>query len=372
MRKLRVVSAELEVADLELKPGEYRVGRVEDNDWIIPHPSVSSHHCLLKAANDTLSVTDLGSTNGTYLNDQQIEETAVAPGQELRLGDVRLNYEVEPAAPALTVGGLSICHQPKEASPEAAQEPSRLEQRFTPSISSVSAPGLDLPPTFFQSLPGAFSYPVKGDAWLLLVLGTLFFGAIDLAGMFMGFLGMGILGVFGTGYFFSYVQGIIATTGMGDNRGPEWPEFSDWWEDIVIPAIQFTVTNVVVFVPAVLWLMFAPENLKLAAIPLALLGVIYLPMGFLAVAMLDTVFALNPMLIVPSILKVPLAYLTACATLGLILGVQYGTELLAEVVIPIPIVPALIGGSISFYFISVMARILGLLYYYNREELDWT
>ncbi len=243
-------------------------------------------------------------------------------------------------------GGLRVRqHEPRPTAGAQAAEEAPSQHRFLPVSVQPSTADLGLPETFFKSIPGAFSYPVKGDAWLLLLLGTIFFGVLDLAQMFSGIVGLGI-GVFGTGYLYSFVQSIIMATGMGDKRGPEWPDFSEWWEDIVIPAFQFTFTNVVVFMPAMLCLALVPDEMKLLAIPLAVLGVIYLPMGMLAVSILDTVFALNPMLVVPSIVKVAKGYSIACVALGFIVGVQFGIDYAAEAVIPIPVVPALIGGAI--------------------------
>src|SRR5207253_949415 len=53
--------------------------------------------------------------------------------------------------------------------------------------------------------------------------------------------------------------------------------------------------------------------LGVAILPAAALGCVYFPMAFLAVAMLDTVTAVNPLLVVPSILKVIKPYLITIA-----------------------------------------------------------
>lgn len=371
MGKLRVITEGFQQSELALNEGVFRVGRTEDNDWCIPHPSVSSHHCELTYSQGALRVRDNGSTNGTFLDGNPVVQATVAAGQRLKFGDVEVEFEVLAPVGLQMASGLKVRqHEPKPPPTDSASDEPAFQKRYAPTLSEPTTAELGLPDTFFKSLPSAFSYPIKGDAWLLLVLGTVFFGLLDLAKIFSGLAGLGV-GLFGTGYLYSFVQSIIASTGMGDRRGPEWPEFSDWWSDILTPAFQFTFTTVVVFLPAILCVIFAPEGLKLLAIPLGILGVLYLPMGFLAVAMLDSVFALNPMLIVPSIVKVLKGYLIACLALGLVLGVQYGIQFVAEVAIPIPVVPALIGGAISFYFITVMARMLGLLYYYHKDELGW-
>jgi hypothetical protein len=55
---------------------------------------VSRRHCRLYRQGRTLMVTDLGSTNGTYLNDVRLpahQACVVADGDSLRLGALRLS-----------------------------------------------------------------------------------------------------------------------------------------------------------------------------------------------------------------------------------------------------------------------------------------
>ena len=54
-----------ESKDLTFDKTEIRVGRVRDNDIVLPKGNVSKHHCRLLLQNGQLLVEDLGSTNGT-------------------------------------------------------------------------------------------------------------------------------------------------------------------------------------------------------------------------------------------------------------------------------------------------------------------
>ena len=56
------------------------IGREGDNDIVLEHPTVSRHHAALSAKDGSWYVTDLGSFNGTFLNDDR-----VPPGIALRL-----------------------------------------------------------------------------------------------------------------------------------------------------------------------------------------------------------------------------------------------------------------------------------------------
>jgi pSer/pThr/pTyr-binding forkhead associated (FHA) protein len=68
---------------------EVSLGRGEDNDIVIPHASVSRIHARLLKRNGAYELTDLNSTNGSFVDDQQIRgSTVVSNGSQVRLGDI--------------------------------------------------------------------------------------------------------------------------------------------------------------------------------------------------------------------------------------------------------------------------------------------
>ena len=70
------------------------LGRGHDNILVIEDSTVSSVHAAFTlAANGTLYITDLGSSNGTFVNGVQIgmgDKTIVRAGDALRFGDVEV------------------------------------------------------------------------------------------------------------------------------------------------------------------------------------------------------------------------------------------------------------------------------------------
>ena len=73
-----------------LVEGENRVGRSASNEIHIPAEKLSRHHARLLLAGDNLEVIDLGSTNGTFVNDARLEKnqpTPLKPGDDIRFGD---------------------------------------------------------------------------------------------------------------------------------------------------------------------------------------------------------------------------------------------------------------------------------------------
>lgn len=70
--------------------GDTRVGRHPYNDIALDHITVSRSHCRISVDDTGLTLTDLGSTNGTYVNGRLVENTTIIPGDELMIGTFRL------------------------------------------------------------------------------------------------------------------------------------------------------------------------------------------------------------------------------------------------------------------------------------------
>jgi predicted component of type VI protein secretion system len=75
------------------------VGRREDCDFRIPLGEISRKHCRLIRDGEALRVEDLGSSNGTFVNGQRVQESVLQPGDTLQVGPVLFVVQVngEPA-----------------------------------------------------------------------------------------------------------------------------------------------------------------------------------------------------------------------------------------------------------------------------------
>ena len=88
---------------------EINVGRVQGNDLMLPKGNVSKHHARLLFRDGRFIVTDLKSTNGTYVNGRKISQaTIVREGDKIYIGDFVLRLETAAGA---------------EASPDASYAP---------------------------------------------------------------------------------------------------------------------------------------------------------------------------------------------------------------------------------------------------------
>lgn len=88
---------DLMVATLPPLDAESRivVGRLPDCDLVVDDPSVSKHHANLTwdAAHRRVMVEDLGSSNGTWLNDERLHVVmAVRDGDTLAFGDAQFCF----------------------------------------------------------------------------------------------------------------------------------------------------------------------------------------------------------------------------------------------------------------------------------------
>ena len=109
MAKLVVKTEGLGSELIDLMLGATRIGRSPDADFQISHPTVSSFHCELVLRESGVTVRDLESTNGTFVNDRRISEAELHEGETLRLGDVELlveSTEVTVAIPKFVIADL--------------------------------------------------------------------------------------------------------------------------------------------------------------------------------------------------------------------------------------------------------------------------
>jgi FHA domain len=327
--------------EIPLQPGVILLGRGEANDFPVEHSSISTTHCQITVMNSGVIVKDLGSINGTFIDGKRIDETLLLPGQTLQLGDVIMQLETDPQVPA--------------------------------KIISLAAPATaTATQTFARLIGGAFAYPFKHDGAILLIAGTVFYLVINFLishAMMFGFLLM----IFGTGYLFNYMQRILTASAMGKNRMPDWPDFTDW-SDVTGPFIQVLGTIIFSFGPAILVRVFAPADAAWthwALIGAIIFGCFYFPMSFTAVAMFDSLGALNPLLIIFSMLKIPAAYLfTVSLLFANFVLIWAGNSVLAAV-LPIPFLPGAISEFLGLYLLTVEMRILGLLYWTKKDDLGW-
>jgi DNA-binding NtrC family response regulator len=76
----------------EVRVGRTVVGKGEDADLRIPDATVSRAHFEVVGDADGFRLRDLGSTNGTWLEDARIKEAYLRPGARIKAGEVLLRF----------------------------------------------------------------------------------------------------------------------------------------------------------------------------------------------------------------------------------------------------------------------------------------
>ncbi len=77
------------------------IGRVQGNHIVLPRGNVSKKHAKLEWSGGEFRLTDLNSTNGTYINGRRITETTLIKGSDsVYVGEFILTFEISKSEPA--------------------------------------------------------------------------------------------------------------------------------------------------------------------------------------------------------------------------------------------------------------------------------
>ena len=69
------------------------IGRAPDNGIVLRDGRASRHHARIDARRGSLVLSDLGSTNGSFVNDRRVESIALGEGDRIRVGTTTLIVE---------------------------------------------------------------------------------------------------------------------------------------------------------------------------------------------------------------------------------------------------------------------------------------
>lgn len=91
------------IKEIDLDKPSVTIGRKPDNDIVLEHATVSSHHCKIYSAGESYFVEDLNSTNGTYLNGKRILKAGLKPNDAIGIVKYSLIFmdDKKPDAPRI-------------------------------------------------------------------------------------------------------------------------------------------------------------------------------------------------------------------------------------------------------------------------------
>lgn len=149
---------------------EITIGRIPGNQFVVNDSKVSSRHAEIRPEGDGYTITDLGSTNGTFVNEQRLAPNTpyrLNNGDRVRFGDTTFNYEVRgasPVAPTVYAGseqGNIPGYQPTVAvdSPYAQNNPAYAPPAAAPPPYTDYGQGA---PAVYPPSPPVQGYPAYG------------------------------------------------------------------------------------------------------------------------------------------------------------------------------------------------------------------
>jgi hypothetical protein len=68
------------------------LGRLPESDVVVSDPGASRQHARISSANGDFLLTDLGSTNGTLVNDREVKEHVLVDGDRITIGETVLEF----------------------------------------------------------------------------------------------------------------------------------------------------------------------------------------------------------------------------------------------------------------------------------------
>jgi pSer/pThr/pTyr-binding forkhead associated (FHA) protein len=134
LASLLVRSGEMKGRRLPIKVPVVNIGRGDYNDLVIADPSVSTSHAKLQRREAVWILTDLGSTNGTFVEGEPLEgEQALGPGTTLRFGDVVALFEpLDDKVPAGRKEGTRVMEKLDVPAPTPTMDPAPEVERPRP------------------------------------------------------------------------------------------------------------------------------------------------------------------------------------------------------------------------------------------------
>lgn len=170
-----------------------------------------------------------------------------------------------------------------------------------------------------------------------------------------------IIAVCASGYFVAYSFKIINTTAIGQDQACDWPDFQDFWSDLIAPWFCLLAATFFSFGPSYIVIIRfdPPTHIRTA---LLIIGFIHMPMAYLSVAIQQTPGAAFWATTIPAIKQCLEKYVILLLILG---GLTILNLLVKRALSNTPIAGWFISLFLGMYILMVNARILGLFYREN-------
>lgn len=143
MAKIIVTFNGLVQQEVSVNKSRITIGRRIGNDIVIDHLTVSGQHAAIDTTPNGSFVLDLGSTNGTLVNNQPVKKHLLQHDDVIDIGKYKLRFQVEKSAQVTAVAAASA--------PAMTQAPAKIkvingtnagkELVLTKAVTTVGSPG---------------------------------------------------------------------------------------------------------------------------------------------------------------------------------------------------------------------------------------
>ncbi|HET9283683.1 MAG TPA: FHA domain-containing protein [Candidatus Angelobacter sp.] len=136
---LKFEQSEQVLKEVALTQAATTIGRLPDNNVQIDNLAVSGHHAKISWEQDHYVVEDLGSLNGTYVNNARVGKAALKHGDQVKIGKHLVEFKHEGAVPNFAVAAKAGPSAPKlEATMllDTKQSREKIADKSTPAASN--------------------------------------------------------------------------------------------------------------------------------------------------------------------------------------------------------------------------------------------
>ncbi|WP_395805725.1 hypothetical protein [Archangium minus] len=178
------------------------------------------------------------------------------------------------------------------------------------------------------------------------------------------------------GCFWGSLFWIVRSTAMGAEHFTA-PDFTSVMHDLVDPAIRGLLATALLWVPAILFIVFSlggAEGLGPLFLLLLIATLLYAPLALLFAATGESKLSLlNPFKVIGVGMSLGQPYLMVAAFLVPLAGLYVLLTVVGKWVAswPVPLVAPVVGEALSLYAPFVMARMLGLLLYVHGDRVGY-
>jgi len=167
-------------------------------------------------------------------------------------------------------------------------------------------------------------------------------------------------------YLFWYLCECVRDSAEGGIRAPDTSSITPGMGELLVLLFRVFVLLVVMILPAAFYSYKVGQD-DIIFWLLLIYPAIFLPMGFLAVAMFDSIYALNPVLLVKSIFSVFLPY---CGVVLVTIGIGF-LIITCVTRTAFTLLQVFVIYCVTLYLLVVAAHLLGCFYRRYSKKLEW-